>query len=81
MGLIYNETEINDVIFNGISLDKIICNNIVIFEKEPFDPAILQDFEYTNNKNGTYTLTGWKGTYTGVTSTECIIPDNPKIIL
>ena len=47
-----------------------------------FDPAVkLQDFEYTTNNDGTYTLTGWKGTHNGVASTELIIPNNKKIIL
>ena len=47
-----------------------------------FDPAVkLQDFEYTTNSDGTYTLTGWKETYNGVASTELIIPNNKKIIL
>ena len=47
-----------------------------------FDPAVkLQDFEYTANDDGTYTLTGWKGTYNGVASTELIIPNNKKIVL
>lgn len=47
-----------------------------------FDPAVkLQDFEYTTNSDGTYTLTGWKETYNGVASTELIIPNNKRIIL
>lgn len=47
-----------------------------------FDPTVaLVDFDYTANDDGTYTLTGWKGTYQGVTSTEMIIPDNSLIIL
>ena len=47
-----------------------------------FDPAVkLQDFEYTANNDGTYTLTGWKETHNGVASTELIIPNNKKIIL
>ena len=47
-----------------------------------FDPAVdLQDFEYTTNGDGTYTLTGWKGTHNGVASTELIIPNSKKIIL
>ena len=47
-----------------------------------FDPAVkLQDFEYTANDDGTYTLTGWKETHNGVASTELIIPNNKKIIL
>ena len=39
----------------------------------------LIDFEYTAEDDGTYTITGWKGTLNGVESTECIIPDNPLI--
>lgn len=47
-----------------------------------FDPAVvLVDFEYTANDNGTYTITGWKGTYNGETSTEMIIPNNGLIIV
>jgi hypothetical protein len=47
----------------------------------PVPASNLDDFEYTDNGNGTYTLTGWKGTANGVTSTEMIIPDDPSIIL
>lgn len=47
-----------------------------------FDPAVvLVDFEYTANNNGTYTITGWKGTYNGESSTEMIIPNNGLIIV
>lgn len=42
---------------------------------------ILVDFEYINNNDGTYTITGWKGTYNGEPSTEIIIPDYGCIIL
>ena len=45
-----------------------------------FDPeVILVDFEYTDNGDGTYTITGWKGTYNGEASTEIIIPNNGAI--
>lgn len=48
----------------------------------PFDPqSTFIDFNYTDNNDGTYTLTSWKGTLNGETSTEIIIPDNKKIIL
>ena len=47
-----------------------------------FDPAVvLVDFEYTTNDDGTYTLTGWKGTHNGEASTEMIIPNNGLIII
>lgn len=42
---------------------------------------LLIDFEYTNNNDGTYTLTDWKETLNGEASTEMIIPDNEVIIL
>jgi hypothetical protein len=45
-----------------------------------FDETILQDFTYVNNGDGTYSLTGWKGTKNGVSSTEIVIPDTDAII-
>lgn len=47
-----------------------------------FDPAtILVDFDYTDNGDGTYTITDWKETYNGEASTEMIVPNNAYIIL
>jgi len=43
--------------------------------------TIIFDFDYIAESDGTYTLTGWKQTLNGTSSTECIIPDNPKINL
>ena len=83
MALIYNGTSFGDgsgsITYNGVALTKIIYGTTVVWEKGIAD--LLQDFEYTNNGNGTYTLTAWKGTYNGVASTECIIPDDSRIIL
>lgn len=42
---------------------------------------LLIDFEYTDNNDGTYTLTGWKQTLNGEPSTEMVIPDNSSIKL
>jgi hypothetical protein len=54
-------------------------NNFTIV---PFDPALrLVDFDYTENNDGTYTITGWKQTLNGEPSTEMIVPDNNLIIL
>lgn len=48
----------------------------------PFDAAtVLIDYNYTNNGDGTYTITDWKGTYNGAASTEIIIPNNGLIIV
>ena len=47
-----------------------------------FDAAtVLVDFEYTTNEDGTYTITGWKGTLNGEASTEMIIPNNGLIVV
>lgn len=43
--------------------------------------SLLQDFTYQDNGNGTYTLTGWKGTKNGVASTELVVPDHSSIIV
>ena len=44
---------------------------------------LLVDFNYNEGEGEeeTYILTEWKGTTDGVTGTECIIPDDPRIIL
>ena len=39
------------------------------------------DFALGDNEDGTYTLTGWKGTLGGVPSTRMIIPQDSSIIL
>jgi len=58
------------------------CSVTVPITVNPFDAeTILVDFEYTDNGDGTYTLTGWKGTYNGEASTEMIIPDYACIIV
>ena len=47
-----------------------------------FDPAVvLKDFTYTDNGDGTYTITDWKQTYNGVSSTELIVPNSSRIIV
>lgn len=47
---------------------------------KPFTDVLI-DFEYTDNGDGTYTITGWKGTYNGEPSTEMIIPNYENIIV
>lgn len=41
----------------------------------------LMDFEYTDNGDGTYTITGWKETLNGEPSTRMIVPNSNKIII
>lgn len=65
--------------YNYIGFDFTVDIPITVNE---FDPAVvLIDFYYTDNGNGTYTITDWKGTKDGVSSTELVIPNNNKIIL
>lgn len=61
--------------------EKVFKTNAII-TVTPFEPETeLIDFSYTANDDGTYTLTGWKGTYNGNSSTEMIIPEHPLVIL
>ena len=41
----------------------------------------LEDFTYTTNADGTYTITGWNETYMGKPSTIMVIPDDKNIIV
>lgn len=41
----------------------------------------LQDFDYTTNDDGTYTITGWKQTLNGAPSTEMFVPNSPLVIV
>lgn len=41
----------------------------------------LQDFQYINNGDGTYTIIDWDGTKDGLPSTELIFPNQSNIIL
>lgn len=43
--------------------------------------TVLRDFNYTVNNDGTATITGWKRTLNGVSSTDFAIPDYPRIVL
>lgn len=82
--LIVNNTEVENVFYDGIDLDQVIYNGVVVFEKnklDVFDPDIeLIDFTYYKHKNY-YILTGWKGTYQGEPSTSCVMPDYNSIKL
>lgn len=40
----------------------------------------LIDFNYTTNNDGTYTITGWKGTLNGEPSSRMIVPNSSKVI-
>ena len=58
---------------------KIKDNNVDL--QNILDIILLIDFEYIKNDDGTFTLTGWKGTLNGAPSTELVIPDDSRIIL
>lgn len=62
--------------------NEIFTTNVPITVVSGFDAAgTLQDFTYVTNGDGTYTITGWKGTRNGVASTECVVPDSKYIIV
>lgn len=65
----------NEIIISYTESGKTYTTKFVVNAVE-FDAAtILVDFYYTANDDGTYTITGWKQTLNGVSSTEMIIPD------
>lgn len=83
MSLIINGSQptIEKVLYNGVDLEKIIFNGVTVWEKEAKEVGVLDDFTYTENTTaGTKTITGWRGTYQGTSSTKCIVPDDPNII-
>lgn len=61
-----------------------IDNGVKYYAEIPITTRSLEDalidFEYIYD-NETYTLTGWKGTYNGLESTEMIIPNSPLIMI
>ena len=47
-----------------------------------FVPEVeLVDFGYNTNTDGSYTLTSWRGTTDGTSSTELVVPDNTLIVV
>ena len=66
-----------------VSVTDLIQNDVVYEVAKIVNMAeILQDFEYTKNNDGTYTITAWKGTKNGEPGTEILIPSaNGKVIL
>lgn len=71
-----------DNVARTITKSYIGVDNVARLCYEAFNAAeILIDFNYVDNGDGTYTLTGWKGTLNGMLSTELVVPDYPQIIL
>ena len=50
-----------------------VANVTAAYEEEKKN--ILIDFKYTDHGDGTYTITDWKQTYNGQSSTKCVIPN------
>lgn len=55
-----------------------LINNLTV---RTTTPTGLEDFYYTENEDGTFTIFGWKGTLNGKASSVCAIPDSPLIIV
>ena len=59
-----------------------LIQNDVVYEVYDITDELLQDFEYIDNGDGTYTLTAWKGTTKGKPGNDIIIPKTGgKVIL
>jgi hypothetical protein len=79
IGVINSKNSTATIIYTENGVKHTVDIDVIV---EPFDPAVwLVDFNYTDNSNGTYTITGWKGTLNGEPNTEMIIPNNTKIIV
>ena len=65
---------------NNVDLQNLL-GMVSLLTDAPRIEDVLIDFVYTDNRNGTYTITDWKGTFEGVASTRCIIPEDARIIL
>lgn len=77
MALAINGTYVDDIIYDGVSLNKVIFNGVTVWERPS---VVLTDFTYNfDSTNGLCEITGWKGTYNGASSTNCIIPDGKGI--
>lgn len=64
---------------NGVKFSKTVSIENHVIDVDP--AVLLKDFNYTSNSDGTYTLTGWKQTLNGVSSTELVVPKNLNIKL
>lgn len=82
------ETSINDrITHNSIYLTDI--SNGCVYQIQMKDGNLITnlcaektfiDFNTVENEDGTYTITGWKGTYQGEPSTELIVPDTDGLL-
>lgn len=65
--------------------DYIMSEDMMYREPHGIDPSdiesLLIDFYYEKHEDGTYEITGWKGTYQGQPSTRCIVPNSDRIII
>ena len=76
-----NFDTITAIIISEGNVEKITDTNgnIIWSGIDPLKVA-LADWSYTES-NGTYTLTAWKKTKNGVSSTECVVPDFSNVVL
>ena len=65
---------------NNVDLQNLL-RMVSLLTDAPKIEDVLIDFVYTDNGNNTYTITDWKGTFEGVASTRCIIPNDFRVIL
>ena len=65
------------VIFNGTALTEIVNENGEVIWNNLNIKESIKEFTYTDNFNGTCTITGLKS---GTAAKQCIIPDDYRII-
>ncbi len=84
MSLFVNGIEITSAVFNDIELQKIIFDNVLVWQKTSLNleevAAMLIDYDYTIERD-TIIISRWKGTLNGENSTISIVPDNSSILL
>lgn len=81
MSFTFNGVEPASVTFNGVEVNEIIFNGVSVWTSEAPIEQVLIDFDYTDNGDGTYTITDWKRTYNGESSNLLRIPEDYRLIL
>ena len=79
MSLFVNGIEITSAVFNDVELQKIIFDNVLVWQKTSLNleeiAAMLIDYNYTIEQD-TIIISSWKQTLNGESSTTALIPES-----